>query len=124
MPVPMAGGMAPGARGPPWGPAGWRGGDGPSCPQHTVAADNSLSASHMELTVKLLRSRLQSRLALHKQFASLGECLAPHAEPGAAAAGSSCRGQLTHVPFRGAAELQCHPRRPQSFPPSSVGAGL
>ncbi|KFO66060.1 THO complex subunit 5 [Corvus brachyrhynchos] len=36
-----------------------------------------LSASHMELTVKLLRSRLQSRLALHKQFASLGECWAP-----------------------------------------------
>lgn len=31
----------------------------------------------MELTVKLLRSRLQSRLALHKQFASLGECWAP-----------------------------------------------
>ncbi|KFP03764.1 THO complex subunit 5 [Calypte anna] len=48
------------------------GGDSPSCPQHTVTADNSLSASHMELTVKLLRSRLQSRLALHKQFASLG----------------------------------------------------
>ncbi|KFQ64109.1 THO complex subunit 5 [Pelecanus crispus] len=37
-----------------------------------VTADNSLSASHMELTVKLLRTRLQSRLALHKQFASLG----------------------------------------------------
>lgn len=31
----------------------------------------------MELTVKLLRTRLQSRLALHKQFASLGECPAP-----------------------------------------------
>ncbi|KFP96256.1 THO complex subunit 5 [Haliaeetus albicilla] len=31
-----------------------------------------LGASHMELTVKLLRTRLQSRLALHKQFASLG----------------------------------------------------
>ncbi|NXH94028.1 THOC5 protein, partial [Pachycephala philippinensis] len=52
--------------------------------EHTVAADNSLSASHMELTVKLLRSRLQSRLALHKQFASLGEaaragsCQVPH----------------------------------------------
>lgn len=25
--------------------------------------------------MKLLRTRLQSRLALHKQFASLGECL-------------------------------------------------
>lgn len=32
----------------------------------------------MELTVKLLRTRLQSRLALHKQFASLGECLVSH----------------------------------------------
>ncbi|KAG6921332.1 THO complex 5, partial [Chelydra serpentina] len=40
-------------------------------PQHTVTADNSLSASHMEMTMKLLRTRLQSRLALHKQFASL-----------------------------------------------------
>uniref|UniRef100_A0A8D2MTP3 THO complex subunit 5 n=1 Tax=Zonotrichia albicollis TaxID=44394 RepID=A0A8D2MTP3_ZONAL len=46
-------------------------------PQHTVAADNSLSASHMELTVKLLRSRLQSRLALHKQFASLEHGVVP-----------------------------------------------
>lgn len=35
----------------------------------------------MELTVKLLRTRLQSRLALHKQFASLGECLAPPTLP-------------------------------------------
>ncbi|KFQ69046.1 THO complex subunit 5 [Phaethon lepturus] len=60
----------------------WHDGDGPSCPQHTVTADNSLSASHMELTVKLLRTRLQSRLALHKQFASLGECPAPHPMPG------------------------------------------
>lgn len=40
-----------------------------------MTADNSLSASHMEMTMKLLRTRLQSRLALHKQFASLGECL-------------------------------------------------
>lgn len=55
--------------------APWQGGDAPSCPQHTVTADNSLSASHMEMTMKLLRTRLQSRLALHKQFASLGECL-------------------------------------------------
>ncbi|KFV85171.1 THO complex subunit 5 [Struthio camelus australis] len=52
-------------------------GDSPSYLQHVVTADNSLSASHMEMTVKLLRTRLQSRLALHKQFASLGECLAP-----------------------------------------------
>ncbi|KFM05559.1 THO complex subunit 5, partial [Aptenodytes forsteri] len=41
-----------------------------------------LGASHMELTVKLLRTRLQSRLALHKQFASLGGCLAPRPVPG------------------------------------------
>ncbi|KFP19359.1 THO complex subunit 5 [Egretta garzetta] len=41
-------------------------------PSPLFTADNSLSASHMELTVKLLRTRLQSRLALHKQFASLG----------------------------------------------------
>ncbi|NWS47052.1 THOC5 protein, partial [Probosciger aterrimus] len=61
-------------------------------PQHTVTADNTLSASHMELTVKLLRSRLQSRLALHKQFASLGEC------PGDGAAGSSCTGDLALSP--------------------------
>ncbi|KFV09698.1 THO complex subunit 5 [Tauraco erythrolophus] len=36
-----------------------------------------LGASHMELTVKLLRSRLQSRLALHKQFASLEHGVVP-----------------------------------------------
>lgn len=51
----------------------------PSCmaalchPQHTVIADHSLSASHMETTMKLLKTRVQSRLALHKQFASLGK---------------------------------------------------
>ncbi|NWW50964.1 THOC5 protein, partial [Pedionomus torquatus] len=54
----------------------------PSPLHHNVTADNSLSASHMELTVKLLRTRLQSRLALHKQFASLGECQAPCPVPG------------------------------------------
>lgn len=43
------------------------------CPQHTVIADHSLSASHMETTMKLLKTRVQSRLALHKQFASLGK---------------------------------------------------
>ena len=85
---PWLGGMAPGPWGPQRGPAGRRDGDGPSCPQHTVTADNSLSASHMELTVKLLRTRLQSRLALHKQFASLGECLAPHPVPGNAGCSS------------------------------------
>ncbi|XP_067406352.1 THO complex subunit 5 homolog [Emydura macquarii macquarii] len=46
-------------------------------PQHTVSADNSLSASHMEMTMKLLRTRLQSRLALHKQFASLEHGIVP-----------------------------------------------
>lgn len=37
-----------------------------------VSVGSSLSASHMENTMKLLRGRLQARLALHKQFASLG----------------------------------------------------
>ncbi|XP_075754025.1 THO complex subunit 5 isoform X1 [Pelodiscus sinensis] len=46
-------------------------------PQHTVTAESSLSASHMELTMKLLRTRLQSRLALHKQFASLEHGVVP-----------------------------------------------
>ncbi|XP_053558159.1 THO complex subunit 5 homolog isoform X2 [Bombina bombina] len=40
-------------------------------PQPSIAADNSLSASHMEKTINLLRSRLLSRLSLHRQFASL-----------------------------------------------------
>ncbi|XP_027422172.1 THO complex subunit 5 homolog isoform X6 [Bos indicus x Bos taurus] len=42
-------------------------------PQHTVITDHSLSASHMETTMKLLKTRVQSRLALHKQFASLAK---------------------------------------------------
>ncbi|KGL88603.1 THO complex subunit 5 [Charadrius vociferus] len=46
-------------------------------PSPLLTADNSLSASHMELTVKLLRTRLQSRLALHKQFASLEHGVVP-----------------------------------------------
>uniref|UniRef100_A0A667YAM6 THO complex 5 n=1 Tax=Myripristis murdjan TaxID=586833 RepID=A0A667YAM6_9TELE len=37
----------------------------------------SLSASHMESTIKLLRGRVQSRLALHKQFASLEHSIIP-----------------------------------------------
>lgn len=37
-----------------------------------VRVGSSLSASQMESTMKLLRGRVQSRLALHKQFASLG----------------------------------------------------
>lgn len=47
-----------------------------SChPQHTVVMDHSLSASHMETTMKLLKTRVQSRMALHKQFASLGKLM-------------------------------------------------
>lgn len=37
-----------------------------------VRGGSSLSASHMENTMKLLRGRVQSRLSLHKQFTSLG----------------------------------------------------
>ncbi|KAM9055627.1 THO complex subunit 5 isoform 2-T3 [Megaptera novaeangliae] len=46
-------------------------------PQHTVIADHLLSASHMETTMKLLKTRVQSRLALHKQFASLEHGIVP-----------------------------------------------
>ncbi|XP_060699938.1 THO complex subunit 5 homolog isoform X1 [Hemiscyllium ocellatum] len=46
-------------------------------PQKFVMADNSVSASHMETTIKLLRVRLQSRLALQKQFASLEHSIVP-----------------------------------------------
>uniref|UniRef100_A0A8D2KWT9 THO complex 5 n=1 Tax=Varanus komodoensis TaxID=61221 RepID=A0A8D2KWT9_VARKO len=46
-------------------------------PQSPVVADNSLSASHMERTMKLLKMRLESRLALHKQFASLEHGILP-----------------------------------------------
>ncbi|CAI9539106.1 unnamed protein product [Staurois parvus] len=46
-------------------------------PQPSVVADNALSASHMEKTIHLLRSRLQSRLSLHKQFASLEHGVIP-----------------------------------------------
>uniref|UniRef100_A0A4W3HN92 THO complex 5 n=1 Tax=Callorhinchus milii TaxID=7868 RepID=A0A4W3HN92_CALMI len=45
--------------------------------QELVTADNSVSASHMETTVKLLRVRLQSRLSLQKQFASLEHSIVP-----------------------------------------------
>uniref|UniRef100_A0A8C7LCK7 THO complex subunit 5 n=1 Tax=Oncorhynchus kisutch TaxID=8019 RepID=A0A8C7LCK7_ONCKI len=37
----------------------------------------SLSASHMESTMKLLRGRVLSRLALHKQFSSLEHSIVP-----------------------------------------------
>ncbi|XP_054853008.1 THO complex subunit 5 homolog isoform X1 [Eublepharis macularius] len=46
-------------------------------PQQPVIADSSLSASHMERTMKLLKMRLESRLALHKQFASLEHGILP-----------------------------------------------
>lgn len=60
------------------GELGWRKGGALRCascchPQQTVIADHSLSSSHMETTMKLLKTRVQSRLALHKQFASLGK---------------------------------------------------
>ncbi|XP_016358495.1 THO complex subunit 5 homolog isoform X1 [Sinocyclocheilus anshuiensis] len=38
---------------------------------------SALSASHMERTMKLLRGRLQARLALHKQFSSLEHSIIP-----------------------------------------------
>lgn len=34
-------------------------------------ADHSLSASHVETSMKLLKSKVQSQLTLHKQFVSL-----------------------------------------------------
>ncbi|XP_061117754.1 THO complex subunit 5 homolog isoform X2 [Conger conger] len=47
--------------------------DRPEC----VPGGSSLSASHMETAMKLLRGRLQSRLALHKQFSSLEHGIVP-----------------------------------------------
>ncbi|AWP06999.1 putative THO complex subunit 5 -like [Scophthalmus maximus] len=49
----------------------------PSDASESVRVGSSLSASHMESTMKLLRGRLQSRLALHKQFASLEHSIIP-----------------------------------------------
>ncbi|XP_032500021.1 THO complex subunit 5 homolog, partial [Phocoena sinus] len=46
-------------------------------PQHTVIADHSLSTSHTETTMKPLKTRVQSRLALHKWFASLEHGIVP-----------------------------------------------
>uniref|UniRef100_A0A3Q3FDX7 THO complex 5 n=1 Tax=Labrus bergylta TaxID=56723 RepID=A0A3Q3FDX7_9LABR len=46
-------------------------------PDDGVCAGSSLSASQMESTMKLLRGRLQSRLALQKQFASLEHSIIP-----------------------------------------------
>lgn len=49
----------------------------PSDGSESVCVGNSLSASHMETTMKLLRARVQSRLALQKQFASLEHSIIP-----------------------------------------------
>uniref|UniRef100_A0A1A8SHA5 THO complex 5 n=1 Tax=Nothobranchius rachovii TaxID=451742 RepID=A0A1A8SHA5_9TELE len=49
----------------------------PSESSEGVLVGSSLSASHMESTMKLLRGRVQSRLALQKQFASLEHNIIP-----------------------------------------------
>ncbi|KAG9354561.1 hypothetical protein JZ751_001274 [Albula glossodonta] len=49
----------------------------PSDRPESVPGGSSMSASHMETTMKLLRGRLQSRLALHKQFSSLEHSIVP-----------------------------------------------
>lgn len=49
----------------------------PSDGSENVCVGSSLSASHMETTMKLLRARVQSRLALQKQFASLEHSIIP-----------------------------------------------
>ncbi|TRY97050.1 hypothetical protein DNTS_001458 [Danionella cerebrum] len=43
----------------------------------TELMGSGLSSSHMEKTMKLLRGRLQARLALHKQFSSLEHSIIP-----------------------------------------------
>ncbi|XP_068167122.1 THO complex subunit 5 homolog [Antennarius striatus] len=49
----------------------------PSDITEDMSVGSSLSASQMESTMKLLRGRVQSRLALHKQFASLEHSIIP-----------------------------------------------
>lgn len=49
----------------------------PSEASEGVRVGSSLSASQMESTMKLLRGRVQSRLALHKQFVSLEHSIIP-----------------------------------------------
>ncbi|XP_057687945.1 THO complex subunit 5 homolog [Corythoichthys intestinalis] len=49
----------------------------PSDSSEGMLVGSSLSASHMENTMKLLRGRVLSRLALHKQFASLEHNIIP-----------------------------------------------
>uniref|UniRef100_A0AAY4A0L6 THO complex subunit 5 n=1 Tax=Denticeps clupeoides TaxID=299321 RepID=A0AAY4A0L6_9TELE len=43
----------------------------------SAVTGSALSANHMESTMKLLRGRLQARLALHKQFISLEHSMIP-----------------------------------------------
>uniref|UniRef100_A0A8C8JUR7 THO complex 5 n=1 Tax=Oncorhynchus tshawytscha TaxID=74940 RepID=A0A8C8JUR7_ONCTS len=49
----------------------------PSDAPEVCVCGSSLSASHMESTMKLLRGRVLSRLALHKQFSSLEHSIVP-----------------------------------------------
>uniref|UniRef100_A0A8L0DVI2 THO complex subunit 5 homolog n=1 Tax=Oncorhynchus mykiss TaxID=8022 RepID=A0A8L0DVI2_ONCMY len=49
----------------------------PSDAPEGLHAGSSLSASHMESTMKLLRGRVLSRMALHKQFSSLEHSIVP-----------------------------------------------
>uniref|UniRef100_A0A674C939 THO complex 5 n=1 Tax=Salmo trutta TaxID=8032 RepID=A0A674C939_SALTR len=49
----------------------------PSDAPEVCVCGSSLSASHMESTMKLLRGRVQSRLALQKQFSSLEHSIVP-----------------------------------------------
>nr|XP_057926881.1 THO complex subunit 5 homolog [Doryrhamphus excisus] len=49
----------------------------PSDSSESALMGSSLSASHMENTIKLLRGRILSRLALQKQFASLEHSIIP-----------------------------------------------
>ncbi|XP_072244125.1 THO complex subunit 5 homolog [Leuresthes tenuis] len=49
----------------------------PSEGSEGVLVGSSLSANHMENTMKLLRGRVQSRLALQKQFASIENSIIP-----------------------------------------------
>ncbi|KAM3610259.1 uncharacterized protein V6R79_001498 [Siganus canaliculatus] len=49
----------------------------PTDASEAVCVGSSLSASQMESTMKLLRGRVQARLALHKQFASLEHSIIP-----------------------------------------------
>ncbi|KAF7701987.1 hypothetical protein HF521_001270 [Silurus meridionalis] len=68
-------------------------------------ARSSLSASHMENTMKLLRGRLLSRLALHKQFSSLEHNIVPvstecqHLFPAKVVSHLACWTMMSHEDF-------------------------